>query len=88
MNEYKLFKVNEEYPEYIVAQTAEEALNDHNERGGNEGAVVTMDEVKEVSLETKGNFEQPNGERKLMSFREFIGQDFVYEEPTCICWTD
>ncbi|QDX94640.1 hypothetical protein EEL30_21600 [Brevibacillus laterosporus] len=88
MNEYKLFKVNEEYPEYIVAQTAEEALNDHNERGGKEGAVVTIDEVKEISLDTVGNFEQEDSSRKLMSFRDFLGQDFAYKEPTCICWND
>ncbi|MED1665662.1 hypothetical protein [Brevibacillus laterosporus] len=87
MNKYKLFKVNEEYPEYIVAQTEEEALNDHNERGGKEGAVVTIDEVEEISLDTVGDFEQEDGS-KLMSFRDFLGQDFVYEEPTLICWTD
>ncbi|AYB37633.1 hypothetical protein [Brevibacillus laterosporus] len=87
MNEYKLFKVNEEYPEYIVAQTAAEALNDHNKRGG-EGFAVTMDEVEEISLDMVGNFEQEDGSRKLMSFYEFIGHDFVYENPTLICWTE
>ncbi|QDX91086.1 hypothetical protein EEL30_01000 (plasmid) [Brevibacillus laterosporus] len=87
MNEYKLFKVNEEYPEYIVAQTAEEALNDHNERGGEDFA-ITMDEVEEISLDTVGDFEQEDGSRKPMTFREYIGQDFVYEEPTWISFSE
>ncbi|WP_161555172.1 hypothetical protein [Brevibacillus sp. VP] len=47
-----------------------------------------MDEVEEISLDMVGNFEQEDGSRKLMSFRDYIGQDFVYEEPTLICWND
>ncbi|WP_312118290.1 hypothetical protein [Brevibacillus reuszeri] len=52
--EYKLFLVGEEY---IVAQAAEEALVDHNERGG-EGYHLTMDDVSEVPLDKAGRFEQ------------------------------
>ncbi|MGG3874691.1 hypothetical protein [Brevibacillus laterosporus] len=87
MNKYKLFRVNVEYPEYIIAQTAEEALNDHNERGG-EGFAVTMDEVEEISLDSVGNFGQEDGSRKLMTFRDFLGQDFVYKEPAWIAFSE
>ena len=87
MNGYKLFRVNDQYPEFIVAQTAEEALKDHNSRSGYVYA-VDMDEVEEVSLDAVGNFEQEDGSRKLMSFRDFLGQDFVYEEPTRIAFSE
>ncbi|WP_409174392.1 hypothetical protein [Brevibacillus fortis] len=82
--EYKLFLVGEEY---IVAQTAKEALADHNERGG-EGYHRTIDDVSEVPLDKAGRFEQEEGGYKDMTFREFIGSDFVYEKPTCICWME
>jgi hypothetical protein len=91
MMDFKLFKVNDDYPEYIIARTADEALADHNERGGVDYA-VTMDEVEEVSLDEIGNFAQANGSYKRMTFRQFIsetlGSDFTYTKPLCICWND
>jgi len=89
--DFKLFKVNNDYPEYIIARTAAEALADHNERGGAEFS-VTLDEVEEVSLDEISYFEQVNGCYKRMTFREFIsetlGSDFTYTKPLCICWNE
>jgi hypothetical protein len=80
--EFKLFLVGDNY---IVAQTAKEALSDHNERGG-EDFRLSMDDVSEVPLDVVGMFEQEDGSYKEMTFREFIGEDFVYEKPKCIFW--
>ncbi|MBG9776107.1 hypothetical protein [Brevibacillus laterosporus] len=83
MNEYKLFKVNEEYPEFIVAQTAVEALNCHNE---GTDTPIGMDEVEEVSMNYTGMFEQENGTRKEMTFGEYLGEDFKYVGAQCIAF--
>jgi len=80
------FKLFEVAGEYIVAQTAEEAIQDHLNRIGQDWYKHdVLPEPEEVSLDTKGLFEQEKG-YKEMTFREFLGDDFVYSGPQMICW--
>lgn len=84
---YGVFMVNNEIPEYIIAQTAEEALADHNQRSGNNHA-LTLNDVEEIPLDCVGYFDQEDGTYREMTFREYIGEDFDYEKPICICWSE
>jgi hypothetical protein len=83
---FKIFQVGDDYKEYIVAETAEQALNHYNMRV-EEDEKVTLENVAEVSLETVGRFETEEG-FKEMTFGEFLnyGEKFEYKEPQVICW--
>ncbi|CAM5794702.1 hypothetical protein BBOR36S_03594 [Brevibacillus borstelensis] len=83
---FKIFQVGEDYATYIVAQTEEEALDLYNscvDVGDHE----TIENVSEVSFDSKGRFETEHGYQD-MTFGEFLGKDFVYDEPTVICWNE
>ncbi|WP_339167052.1 hypothetical protein NSQ24_01340 [Brevibacillus sp. FSL L8-0520] len=87
--EYKLFQVKEDYAEYIIARTPEEALQDHNSRVDEEFH-ATIEEVSVVAMDEVGRFETESGDYKTMTFGQFVdemlGDDFVYERPVLLCW--
>ncbi|ASA20927.1 hypothetical protein [Paenibacillus donghaensis] len=86
---FKVFQVGEE-SEFIVAATSEEAVDDHWERIGGNDYYETKDAVPvlPINLDAKAKFEQEDGSYKEQSFRDFIGNDFVYQGPQVICWQE
>lgn len=84
--EFKIFGVGEDYTTYVVSQTKEEALELCNSLVREEDQ-TPIEEVSEVSFESRGRFETESGYQE-MTFGEFLGKDFVYENPTIICWNE
>ncbi|RNB90178.1 hypothetical protein EDM59_01645 [Brevibacillus nitrificans] len=84
--EFKIFGVGEDYTTYVVSQTKEEALELCNSLVREEDQ-TPIEEVSEVSFESSGRFETESGYQE-MTFGEFLGKDFVYENPTIICWNE
>jgi hypothetical protein len=90
MEEFKIFAVG--FPmekEYIVAQTKEEALKNYMNRAGydQDHWDVKDIEVDVIPFDKVGRFETEEG-WKEMTFREFLGDDFVYTGPELICWNE
>jgi hypothetical protein len=85
---FKIFRVGDDYSEYIVAESAEQALNNYNERSDDD-CKVTIEEVSEVPFDAVGHFETEDG-FKEMTFWEFLnyGESFVYKGPHVICWNE
>ncbi|MEC0167402.1 hypothetical protein [Paenibacillus graminis] len=85
---YKIFGVGET-AEYIVAETSEEALNNHWDRIGGDDFYGSKEEVPvvQISPEDTGRFEQEDGSYKDMTFGEFLS-DFEYKGPQVICWQE
>jgi hypothetical protein len=85
---FKIFRVGDDYSEYIVAESAEQALNNYNERADDD-CKVTIEEVSEVPFDAVGRFETDDG-FKEMTFGEFLnyGEPFIYKGPQVICWSE
>jgi hypothetical protein len=85
----KVFQVGEE-SEFIIATTSEEAVDDHWDRIGGDDYYGSKEDVPVfvVAIDSKAKFEQEDGSYKEMSFRDFIGNDFVYQGPQVICWQE
>ena len=89
---FRIFAIGDP-TEYIAAQTAEEAFNDHLTRAGRDYYKIEdiMDlphDISEIDPEQQWDFWQEYGTLKQMTWAEFIGPDFVYTEPTLLCWND
>lgn len=85
---YQIYAVGEE-AEYIVAQSEQEAVQDHITRIGEDwykaGETVP---VEVVPFDRSGRFETETDGYKDMTFGEFLGKDYVYDGPQVICWLE
>ncbi|GMX64541.1 hypothetical protein Elgi_38100 [Paenibacillus elgii] len=91
MTDFKIFEVGNCDCEYIVSETRNEALEDHLGRLGKWKEWYSSKEevfVREVSFEEKGRFETEMDGYQNMTFKQFLGDDFVYNGPQLICWTE
>lgn len=89
--DYKIYQVGGDRPEFIIAETVEQAIEEHlsrYDRWENEYDSKDSVPVEEISFDRKGMFEQESGGYKEMTFAEFLGKDFVYDKPQVICWVE
>lgn len=93
MAAFTLFQVGSDMPEFIVAQTKHEALEEHISRVGDnhysdQEVEELADEISVVDLNKIGSFEQEDGSYKEMTFGDFLGADFKYSVPQIVCWNE
>lgn len=87
--DYIIFKVNDDY---IVAETAEQALNHHLGLLGNgwysEGDRPEVGDVEQIPMDREGCFEREDGQGYVdMTFGEWLA-NFEYTVPQVICWNE
>lgn len=89
MTNFNVYRVGNSDYEYIAAQTAEEAVNEHLSRVDSDWyGVNEIIDVEIIGSSERGFFEKEDGTGyDEMTWEEWM-KGFVYEQPTLLCWNE